>query len=528
MRLTISSLTCRVMAKEMARQHQGFAGGIYLYNDPAPDQAYNISNMILDPDGRPYKRQGFNFKTAIPPVGAGILSLFRWERPGAAPQLLAHGNDGKLYYSNDLLTFTESGAGVVLSTTEPASFEPFVGGAGPIPYVYVADGTNALRRWDGSTFALAGGTPATAARYLKVWKDTMFALTVSGRLYYSAAGNGESWPALNWADLGVGDGDIGTALFTASQELIVCKRNRTWVVASPITLENRVVDYEKGCESHFSVVKFDAEIYYITRLGVVRFLSGVPAELQSNNIQPVFTPLWVDLSKLNRAWGYRVHHRVGWALTRAGQANPDFLIEMYPHYPRRPWTFHRMPAKTLVTWRDASERLFFSDGSRGLFEAFATGQITDDGVAGWSPYFSGILQLPWEDFGDPLNRKYLRAIRLFGEGDIFMQVLKDRRSQLGQLLEASMIPVDPKWNESPTDKWGAGDVWGTFGSIGTDIVYPDIYGRQFSVLIYDLPKAGDKPIPAQRRYISDVLVQYSHGWSLLEMTLEAVQMGELG
>ena len=46
------------MPRELQEKHPGFAGGVYLKSDPAPDQAINIANMILEPNGKAYKRLG--------------------------------------------------------------------------------------------------------------------------------------------------------------------------------------------------------------------------------------------------------------------------------------------------------------------------------------------------------------------------------------------------------------------------------------------------------------------------------------
>jgi hypothetical protein len=345
-------------------------------------------------------------------------------------------------------------------------------------------------------------------------------------LYSSAAGNADSWPAQNWIALGKADGDHGTALFTVSQEMVASKQNRTFVIVSPSTLENRVVDYEKGCESHFSVVKFDTEIYYITRHGVVRYISGAPAELVSNNIQPLFTPIFQNLARMDQCHGYRIHHRVGWSLVRSGLNDPDFQIEYYPNYPRRPWTFHRMPARCWVTWRDADERLFFGKvGYPSLMEAFSLGINKDEGVD-----FRGLIETPWNNFGDPTNRKYLRAIRIWGEGHVHMQVRRDRRDPVGKMMAAELNPANPLWGEGPSDIWNRpGDVWGSLGSIGTDMVYPDLYGREFSLLLFDL---SDEPtsveVPNATRRVGTLTYGYPHGWSVHQLVFEAVQMGELG
>jgi len=528
------------MAREIAERHQGFAGGVFMFNNPAPDQAYNISNMIIDPDGRAYKRQGSGYQTRIPPLGKQILSMFVWYRFNNPTQLLAHAEDGHLYYTTDFVSWTDGGSG--LSLTEPASFD--VGYAAGhqttpptydlpalnAPCVYMADGS-ALWRWSGSALLnmSTGVSAAPVGRYVCWWKDTLWILT--GRvnsdpehLYGSAAGNADTWPPLLHVRIGVGDGDYCTALFSASQDMIVSKKRRTFTILEPVNLTNRVTDYEKGVESHWSVVKFDQEVYYITHHGIARYIQGAPAEIVSANIQPLFTPVFLNQAQMEKCHGYHVFHRVGWTLVRQGNTYPDFQIEYYPQYPRRPWTFHRMPARTFATVRDTSERLFFAmmgPNDPRLYEAFQLGTLLDDGQA-----YSGMIETIWSDFNDPLNRKYLRAIRMWGDGKIHIQVKRDRRDALGQLMTADLVPPDPKWNEAG-DKWSITDVWGTLGTIGTDIVYPDLYGRTFMVRFYDLPDAAG-PVPNPRRGVADLSYAHPRGWSLIECTLEAVQMGELG
>jgi hypothetical protein len=97
------------------------------------------------------------------------------------------------------------------------------------------------------------------------------------------------------------------------------------------------------------------------------------------------------------------------------------------------------------------------------------------------------------------------------------------------MMAAELNPENPLWSEGAADKWSLNDVWGSLGSVGTDIVYPDIYGREFSVLMYDL---ADEPaaveVPNATRRVGGLVYGYPHGWSVHQLVLEAVQMGELG
>ena len=160
-----------------------------------------------------------------------------------------------------------------------------------------------------------------------------------------------------------------------------------------------------------------------------------------------------------------------------------------------------------------------------LAEAFGLAYHKDFGQN-----FQGKIETPWDDLGDPVNRKYLRALRIWGEGHIHVQVRRDRRDPVSRPMTAQLqLQSGPFWNEV-SDKWDpVVDQWGTSGALGTDIVYPDFYGRQFSILMFDL---ADEPdiieIPNGHRRVGDQSYDHPHGWSLIQLVLEAVQMGELG
>src|SRR5207344_1111650 len=113
---------------------------------------------------------------------------------------------------------------------------------------------------------------------------------------------------------GKGDGDMMTALGSDGTYLIVFKRNRAMTIYDPTTLYNRIVDPEKGCESHFSVVNFESNIYYLSRRGICRYLGDSPSQIISGKLDPLFDPSILNIGALNRVTSYSIHNRVGWAL----------------------------------------------------------------------------------------------------------------------------------------------------------------------------------------------------------------------
>lgn len=502
------------MASPLALRHNGWAGGVYLLDDPAPDQAQNIVNMVLEPNGRAYKRAGSTDFASLGGSSDRILSSYLFKRVGNPDQLIAHVSDGKCYYSTDGgVNWTNMQVAAHVSTTQPASFETFNGN------LYFVDGANGVQKWTGSVLSSIFGAPN--AFYLRLWKDTMWALrTVSqpDRVFSSAPADADTWPASNFVDIAKGDGYEGTGLYVDGQFLYAGKRNRTYAIVSPSTFENRVHDYDKGLESHWSVVQFRGEMYYLTRFGIARHVGSGPGEIVSENIRPLFHPNFLAMDKMNTISGYVFGDRVGWSLTRIAQTLPDFQIEYYPGQPRKPWTFHGFPARAFVTLRDSSERLFYGRTTSNKFtEAFAGPH--DSGTN-----FKGLIEGRWEDFGAPQVRKYLRQMRLLGEGRYQVFIQRDYIESAGKMFIADFRPLgDPKWNENAQDRWGD-EKWGTLGTASSQRIAPDTYGRYFAIRMTDLDGLQvSYRRPVGERVITDNNMRQ---WSTMGFIMESVPMGE--
>jgi hypothetical protein len=479
---------------------KGFAGGINIrdaINLLAGDELRKCENATLDERGGVSKRLGCTNKGTFSVTGTDrVLSMYTFYRgASAAPQILIHTTGGRLYYTNDPtaqpIVWTQIASG--LSTTSPYSFETFNSRC------YMSNGVDAYAKWDGTTYTTIPSAPK--GRYLRLWKDTMWVSGVTGlddRVYSSNPGDAETYGVSNWVDLAKGDGDVVTALNTDGIFLIVGKRNRSFVIYDPVTFANRAVDFEKGFESHFSVIQFEGEIYYLSRRGICKWVSDSPSQIISGKLDPLFDPSIVNIAQLSKSFAYTVGNQVGWAIPEAGSVIPTIQVEYYPRlagytaYGNRgtgPFVIHRMPFGPAARYRSGTIEYLYAgaNGANKVYQAFsAVGQ--DDGVT-----FGTMVETGPVDFGAPTLIKYMRRCRLLGRG-LFTFILL-RNFQVG-IYKSFPIDLD-----SAADIWTAADLWGA-GTWGPDSIiqekrfHPDAYARHFTIRIVDSESTiGKKPIP---------------------------------
>jgi len=466
---------------------QGFAGGVNLrdaWPQLGPNEARVLENCVLDERGGASKRLGSSSRGTFGSAADRIISMYTYNRGTNAPQVLIHTTAGILYYTNDptaaIVTWTVIASG--LSTTVPMSFETFAGNC------YFCNGVDAYAKWDGSTYTTFPSAPK--GKYLRLWKDTMFLSGVTGlndRLYESAAGDAETWPVASWIDIGKGDGDVCTGLGSDGFSLIFFKLRRHMAVTDPVTLTNRVVDFEKGCESHFSVIQFENYVYFLGRRGIYRYLGDSPSEPVSNLLDPLFDPAILNLNALSSAWAYTIGNRVGWALPETGQSRPTVMVEYYPRlgtlspYGIRaigPWAFMRYPAQVFAKYRWQTTDILLGgapSSNKMMWLLYPVG--TDDGAT-----FTAVVETGAFDFGVPTRTKYIRRIRVLLRGDVVMQLRKN--------FGTAIVDTRNVFASASTDLWSLSDLWGV-GSWGPDSIFKEVlvnidrYARYFSLRFSD-------------------------------------------
>lgn len=488
-----------------------FAAGLNLRDggdELQPHEASAILNMQFSERGAAIARLGCTALSSVGSASHRVLSMHLFERGSNPPQMIINLSDGSLRYSTDLINWTNIATG--LSTTAPFSYENFNGA------VYMTNGVDDYRKWNGTTQTTFGAIPK--GKYLRLWQDTMYMAGVSGeltKLYQSAPGDAESYP--DFVQLAKDDGDEITGLTTDGLFLIAAKRHKVWVVYDASILANRLIDHEKGCESHFSMINHENNVYWLSRKGIVRWLAQSPGEIVSGRLDPLFAPGLINFDKLDMTYAYRLGHTVGWTIPGASAAAPNFQLEYYPNLPEKPMTLHRMPARAFATWRDGiTETLVAgSNGANKVLQAFSGDQ--DDGAG-----FVSFIEKGWVDFDWPNHTKYLRRARILGRGSFSVHTKTD----YDDAIKATKSIVLP----STVDLWDSSDVWDDtqqWGAGGATLkwadYHPDVYGRFFGFRFEGTITGNSfRKIDVAGQPTIQVVGQ----WGVHELILHAIQMGD--
>jgi hypothetical protein len=482
---------------------------------------------MLEERGGATKRRGCDTMGTFGASVDRIISMYTFYRGASPPQIIIHTSAGTLYYTNDPTVkppvWTQIATG--LSANARFSYATFNS------KVYMSNGVDPLCAWTGSAFTTFPSAPK--GRFLCLWKDTMWISGIVGspdRVYTSAPGDPETYPVAGWVDLAKGDGDVMMALGTDGLYLVPFKRNRTFTIYDPTTFANRVIDFEKVCESHFSIIQFESSIYFISRRGVCEYLGDSPSRYLSYKIDPMWTDQIINLAALDSITAYSWNTRVGWAIPERGSAYPSMQIEYYPRLAQRstedspglygtllgPFVFHRMPTSTFAGYRWGTlDRLYAGHNNANKFMQAFTSQVgTDDGQT-----FQGLVEIGTYDMGVPDHIKYIQRLRLLGRGKFSVQLKRNFEAGVYRSYPVNMSATLDQW--STLDKWGVG-AWGPNSTLSEARVDTDAYVRYLVIRFVDAETGTNtRPTP-----VGSVEYQVSIGeWSLYGVVVESIVLG---
>jgi len=405
---------------------ESFAGGLNLLASPyklGQDQAWQANNFLLSEYGTITKRLGITDAGAHGASGVRVLAWTYLKANDGGITIIAHLTDGTVrhavYTGSIPLTWNTEFSGY--STTVPMRFAQFLKSG--LAAIWMTNGVDDVS-WIDS--ALASGTVATAPKgtAIAAWKDTLW---ISGttanpqRVYSSATGDGTTWPALNFVDIGVGIGGAVLALMDTDPALVVFKDRSTSVIYDPIEFTNVVLDNSKGCISQASIVRFSGSSYYLSHAGVCKWLGDGPSEVISIAIDPVFK---LDLYQKNnltspqKFMGYAYKDRVGWSLPFATPNAQTPQLEIYPEFPNAPsvWQTRSTAGGNVVPLLGINsevigDHLFGAAvDSNKIFRCEEAAEDQDDSVSFFALWSSG-----WLNFGDPDATKYLQYVKILAQ-----------------------------------------------------------------------------------------------------------------
>jgi len=412
-------------------------------------------------------------------AGTKILSAYIFQRSGGATQLIVHLDDGSLRYSTNFLTAAGGGDPATwtsiatgLSTTAPFTYATF------IDKVWMTNGTNDFRSWDGAASATFASAPK--GLFLAVWRDTVWmgngGTAAAHRIYQCSPGDPTVWPALTFVDVEKGVGFGISGIYAVESALIVFKAYRTHIIFDPVEYTNRVIDQSKGCLSHYSIVAHNGVVYFVSHLGICRFLGDGPSQIISEKISPFFDDLFtfgtslatqvMDLSKETHICGYSFENFVGWYLpTNVSTTH----VKFFPDLPDQPWIFGQ-PQQSASTNRQFTlavrelgkyQHLYNISGSPAVLNRQYGNTATTTVTCEWGS--------AWFDFDSPLEEKYISMIQVLHRGQITVEIRKDYDQTFIANVATALDHGDTELREST--------------------IYTDFYARAIQLVVYSVAGA---------------------------------------
>ena len=402
--------------------------------------------------------------------GAKVLSAHLFQRTGGSTQLIVHLDDGSLRFSTDFRTTSTTASWTTiatgLSTTAPFAFVTW------LDKVWMGNGTDDFRSWDGATQVTFASAPK--GKFLTLWRDTLWMgndNTNPHRVYQCAPGDPTVWPAFNFVDIGKGEGLGITSIFAVETALVVFKPLKTHIIFDPVEYTNRVIDHGKGCLSHFSVVAHNGLVYFVSHMGVCRYLGDGPSQIISVKIGPLFDDLYVfgtslatqltDTSEEASIWGYSFENFVGWYL-------PNNLLSQYikyfPDLPDQPWLFGTPSDSPVLAGRacvvsvrepGTYQQLYRIADNPAIIKR-EYGGLTSDAVAcEWGS--------AWFDLDAPMDEKYIDMVQILHRGPIDVSFKKNYDDDETRVIASALDHGEAELQEST--------------------IYTDDYARSFQVFV---------------------------------------------
>lgn len=326
--------------------------------------------------------------------------------------------------------------------------------------VYAGNGTDSLRKWDGSNWTNPTVTVdgAGAKTGVKAGSSCVFpagnrlvcgafAGTTGGpggaesspsHVYFSEAGSPEAFESTAYVQFTPGDGEKVKAVIAWREFVFVFKESKFFVVSdAAIDGEGkpefiyRTVETGVGLASPRAVCIHPSGVYFMGRDGVYR-TTGQEPEMVSSLVEPIWsgdTSLFYKQGTLAfsaitncamETWDDKIYLSFP-----TSEANNRQLVYS-PEYGW--WSLQDLPASCLAIFRveNATELVFGYSSGEKMIGRHKTSYTNDDGKAIKERWRSG-----WFDLGQP-DIKKVRAAKIWGSGRVAMQIDKDFSENTGK------------------------------------------------------------------------------------------------
>lgn len=316
----------------------------------------------------------------------GITTTTDHARPwysGAKRRLMISQNGAIRSLDTSIITTLFEGTAGTVWSFEQMEYNP---GAGYKDSIWAMNGTDAAKKWDGTTFANWAGKPPKG-NMLRVWKNRMIVSGVAAfpqRVFFSEIANPElpedetnGGYGNNWIDIRTSEDDLDPVIWmeVLDDVLIIFKKKSVNAIYDPTTFSfQRIANV--GAEGRFQSCVVDDRAYFLNRSGIYSVTAQGALRYESLNIEPVFKgtgPVGLAAVDLNLlATSGRMcslpNGRIYAAVTPKGSLANRWLLEGYPRLrgasdrneSRTPWVKHSFAKrciKCLCTYRAKDEEV---------------------------------------------------------------------------------------------------------------------------------------------------------------------------
>lgn len=431
-----------------------------------PGEAIDALNVVFTDRGAVQQRDGYTQLTSSELTNRPE-SLEAYYTTAGTKQLLAG--------CGTRLEGLSSAGAVVASATGKTSggiFDFCRFGTPNSEVAYAGNGLDILSKWNGSAWSTIANSPKGGALCVTPTSNRMVAtrfLTTTGgpaagtsspsHVYFSAAGDPETWGASDYVQLTPGDGEQILAAVAWREYVIVFKETKFFVFTAESTsatgaaiFNYRIVDTGVGLCSSRGVAVSENGVYFVSRDGVY-VTTGAEPEKLSDPIDPIFigdaedyfTGGDLDHSMASSMAMGTWRDQLYLAYSQNGSYNDRVLV-----YDTQDgwWSLWSLPANSFATFRSGSQAdlvFGYSTGTKDVGQHNAS-QTNDDGSAITSYWRGG-----FQDLGIPEN-KTVRQQKVWGSGIVSCAVSADYLTGTG----ASVV-LD--FSDDSVSTWG-GTTWG--------------------------------------------------------------------
>ena len=273
--------------------------------DLAEDQAVRLWNCDITRPGNIVTRKGsVQLGGAVGLGGIGGLTFY----DTLTNQYLVASTTGRPYkYDTGTATWVQLSASLPTNSGRQVSF------AQGVNTLYLADGSNNIWSWDGTTAVDLGNAaltqPPAAPRYLCWHTNRLCAAGMSAErdaIYFSQFLDGATWDKTNWQiRVGAGEDDNITGLLSWTNfDLVVFKKRSVWLVDANPT--NVVSDFEikpihrrVGCPNARTAVQVGSDIFFLSDTGVRSLRHTIATEHQSELGPALSEPIQDIIDRIN-------------------------------------------------------------------------------------------------------------------------------------------------------------------------------------------------------------------------------------